>query len=385
MSDINIGIIGIGNMGSTHAKMIASGGIANMKLVAVADINPERCTWARNNLPAEVNIYDNAQSLLQDVRLEAVLIAVPHYGHEPLTVTALDKGLHVLCEKPAAVTTAQARAMNQAADRSGKVFALMFNQRVNPLYKKAQEIVQSGTIGPLKRTSWIITSWYRPQAYYDSGDWRATWAGEGGGVLLNQCPHNLDLWQWICGMPVKITAFCHEGRWHDIEVEDDVTAYVEYENGATGTFITSTGDTPGTNRLEILGDCGKIIIDAGKFTLYRLKVPESEFSRMQNISGFSEPENEVEILNVKGEDSGHAGVLQAFAAAILENAPLVADGREGIKSLTLSNAMHLSSWLEKTISLPLDENVFAAELARKVKNSKRKSVKTQNFSLEDSW
>lgn len=384
MKQINIGIIGIGNMGSAHARMISSGEIEGLNLQAVADTNPQRCAWARENLPGNIRIYTEADALLADKKIEAVLIAVPHYDHEPLTVAALDRGLHVLCEKPVAVTTSQARAMHRAADRSGKIFALMFNQRTNPLFQKARRLVQGGEIGPLRRTSWHITSWYRPQNYYDSGDWRATWSGEGGGVLLNQCPHNLDLWQWICGMPRKITAFCLEGRWHDIEVEDDVTAFVEYENGATGTFITSTGDTPGTDRLEIVGDAGKIVIENDEMRLYRLQIPESEFSRIYK-GGFGEPEHTVEIITAAGDYPKHAGVLRAFTEAIIAGRPLVADGREGINSLTLSNAMHLSSWLRRTIELPLDEKLFNDELAKRVKNSRRKTGGNQSFAIEASW
>jgi predicted dehydrogenase len=192
---------------------------------------------------------------------------------------AFEKGKHVLCEKPAGVYTKHVREMNEAAERSGLVFGMMFNQRTNCVYRKIKEIVDSKMYGEIRRVNWIITDWYRTQAYYNSGGWRATWVGEGGGVLLNQCPHNLDLWQWLCGMPVKVYAKMKIGRWHDIEVEDDVTAIVEYANGATGTFITTTADMPGTNRLEIVCDGGTLICDGNNLIMNKLDVFESEFTK----------------------------------------------------------------------------------------------------------
>ena len=208
---------------------------------------------------------------------DAVLIAVPHYQHPELSIDALQHNLHVMCEKPAGVYTKQVREMNEVAKKTNRVFAMMFNQRTNCVYRKMHELVTSGDLGAIKRVNWIITDWYRTQSYYDSGDWRATWEGEGGGVLLNQCPHNLDLIQWICGMPSKVQAFCHEGKWHDIEVEDDVTAYLEYPNGATGVFITSTADAPGTNRFEITLEKGKLVCENNVLTLHELEVSEREF------------------------------------------------------------------------------------------------------------
>ena len=162
----------------------------------------------------------------------------------------LTTGCMYWIEKPAGVYTRQVKEMNEVAKKSGKVFGIMYNQRTNPIYQKLRDLVKSGELGDIKRIIWIITDWYRSQSYYDSGGWRATWAGEGGGVLINQCPHNLDLWQWICGMPARIRAFCSYGKYHDIEFEDDVTAYMEYENGATGVFITTTGEAPGPTVLR---------------------------------------------------------------------------------------------------------------------------------------
>ncbi|MBO4885650.1 MAG: Gfo/Idh/MocA family oxidoreductase, partial [Clostridia bacterium] len=238
MDTVRVGIIGIGNMGSGHFKSIMGGKVPGMTLTAVADIRPERLDWAAGEAP-EVARFDDAIKMLDSGLIDAAIVATPHYFHPVYVTEALKRDIHVLSEKPAGVYTKAVREVNELAARSKATYAIMFNQRTNCVYRKMKEIVDSGSMGNIRRTNWIITDWYRSQSYYDSGAWRATWSGEGGGVLMNQCPHNLDLWQWICGMPTKVRAFCHEGAWHDIEVEDDVTAYVEYENGATGVFVTT--------------------------------------------------------------------------------------------------------------------------------------------------
>lgn len=376
MDIVRIGVIGIGNMGSGHSKQIAEGKIPEMQLTAVADIRSSRRDWAEENLPETVKIYETAEDLIDSGEVDAVLIATPHYLHPEIAMKAMKKGLHVLCEKPAGVYTKQVREMNGEADRHDLVFGLMFNQRTNPVYIKLRELVQSGEYGAIKRVNWIITDWYRTQAYYDSGDWRATWDGEGGGVLLNQCPHNLDLLQWICGMPVRVQAFCHEGKWHHIEVEDDVTAYLEYPNGATGVFITSTGDAPGTNRLEIDLEQAKLVSENGKLMMYKMSTNEREFCFTATM-GFAQPEGEWITVDTPGENTQHNGVLAAFASAILHNTPLIAKGQEGINGLTLSNAMHLSGWLHQMVTIPFDEEMFLKELNKRRENSKKKQVEKE--------
>ena len=378
MEQVKIGIIGVGNMGSDHSKRITNGDVPELKLVAVADRSPARRDWAKENLPEDVKIFNEGDELIDSGICDAVLIAVPHYQHPTLAVRAFEKGLHVMCEKPAGVYTLAVREMNEAAKKSGKVFGMMFNQRTNCVYRKMHELVHSGELGAIKRVNWIITDWYRTQSYYDSGSWRATWDGEGGGVLLNQCPHNLDLIQWICGMPSRVRAFCHEGKWHDIEVEDDVTAYLEYPNGATGVFVTTTGDAPGTNRFEITLEMGKLVCELSEqgttLTLYKLAENEREFCRTCP-QGFAKPDMEVIEVETDGQNPQHNGVLKAFAANILRGEPLVAGGEEGINGLTLSNAMHLSSWLDRTVELPLDEELFLSELNKRRANSNKKEEK----------
>ena len=369
---IKLGIIGIGNIGTMHAKNILEGKCPEIELSAVCDINEEKTAWIKESYP-DVSIFNDAEAMMDSGKIDSVLVAVPHYDHPKYAMMSMEKGLHTLVEKPAGVYTKQVLEMIEVANKCDVKFGLMMNQRTNCIYRKMREIVKSGELGEIKRTSWIVTDWYRPQFYYDSGDWRATWSGEGGGVLLNQCPHNLDLWQWICGMPAKVDAKMHFGKWHDIEVEDDVTAYVVYENGATGTFITSTGDVPGTNRFEILLEGGKLLAEDGKLTLWKLNMFEKEFSKTTTVA-FSAPEIEKIEVETDGKNEQHVGVLNAFAGAILRNEPMVADGREGINGLTISNALHLSAFLGKEIVVKdFDHDLFYEELSKRIKTSKRKT------------
>lgn len=370
MDKVRVGVIGIGNMGSGHVRMIRDHECGDdLVLTAIADINPQRLEWAKTQVGEDVKLFDNATALMESGLVDAVTIAVPHYSHPPLVIEALEHNLHVLCEKPAGVYTKQVREMNEAAAKSDRVFALMFNQRTNHIYRKMHELIHSGELGEIKRVNWIITNWYRSQFYYDSGSWRATWKGEGGGVLLNQCPHNLDLLQWICGMPVKMRAFCHNGLWRNIEVEDDVTAYFEYANGASGVFVTSVSDAPGTNRFEITCDGGKLVCEDEKLKLWKITPGQKEFNATNRADVFGQPAVEVIDVQTDGLSPQHQGVLRAFGGAILRGEPLVARGEEGINGLTLSNAMHLSSWLDKTVDIPFDEDLFYNELQKRVATS----------------
>ena len=384
MPKVRLGIIGVGNMGSGHAANILAGKCPEIELTAVADRREARRQWAKDTLPEGTAIFEEGSDLIQSGLCDAVHICTPHYQHPTLAMEAFAAGLHVMCEKPAGVYTKAVREMNEAAEKSGKVFAMMFNQRTNCVYRKMHEMVHSGQLGELKRVNWIITDWYRTQIYYDSGDWRATWEGEGGGVLLNQCPHQLDLLQWICGLPKTVQAFCQEGKWHDIEVEDDVTAYLQFANGATGVFVTTTGDAPGTNRFEVTGTLGKLVCENDKLTFWKLAQDEREFCRTAT-EGFAQPQCQQVEVETDGENLQHVGVLNAFAGKILHGTPLVAEGTEGLGGLTLSNAMHLSSWLGRAVDIPFDEELFLSELNKRRATSRKKESKDITFSTEGTY
>jgi len=385
MSDkVRVGVIGVGNMGLGHINNFVKGAMPEIDITCVADIDEKRFALAKEKLP-DVVCFPTAEALIDSGLADAVIIATPHYFHPPIGIYALQKGVHVMSEKPAGVYTKQVRELIDVAEHSDKTYAIMFNQRTNCVYRKIHDLVQSGVYGELRRVSWIITDWFRTQQYYNSGGWRATWAGEGGGVMLNQCPHQLDLWQWICGMPDTVRAFCHEGKWHDIEVEDDVTIYVTYPNGATGTFVTSTGDTPGTNRLEITLDKAKIVCEEDRDTgssdvwVYELETSISDYIKNAE-NGFSRPKGAWKKMETDGKNPQHVGVMNAFAAHILRGEPLVAEGKEGIRGLTISNAAFLSSWLDKTVTIPFDEDLYYELLQEKIRNST--FVKTVNEQVQ---
>lgn len=376
MKQVRFGIVGIGQMGGSHAEWLAGGKVENAVLAAVCDVNPQKKEWAAEKLPQDVKFYDNYIDMLESGEIDAVLIATPHYDHPVIAIEALNRDLHTLVEKPAGVYTKKVREMNAVAEsKPHLVFGMMFNQRTNPLYQRIKEIVANGEIGEIRRTNWIITTWWRPQAYYDMSSWRATWNGEGGGVLANQAPHQIDLLQWICGMPTKVRANLQYGSHRNIAVEDDVTAFVEYENGATGTFITCTHDIMGTDRFEIHGDKGKILVEGSKkVTVSRLKESENELNermtfadvanlfRGQGMSDLMDVE-EFEIPDQWGTQ--HVNVIINFTKAILEGTPLLAPGTDGIKGVTIANAMHLSSWLGKDVEIPFDEDLFLEELEKR--------------------
>lgn len=357
---IKTAVLGVGNMGSRYASIIQEGDVKGMELSALTRVKGAYRDLLKSSIDSGVPVYESADALFEAVergalRLNAVIIATPHYAHEELAVRAFKNGLHVLCDKPSGVYSRQARLMEKAADDSGKVFSMVFNQRTLPVYKELKSIVSSGRYGALKRVNWIVTDWYRPEQYYRSSSWHATWDKDGGGVLLNQCPHNLDLLQWICGNPKRVQGFCHEGRFHDIEVEDDVTLYMEWENGATGTFITSTGDAPGINRLEISLEEALVVCEDGGIRIGELSQEmggkEADYRR-GSTDFFRKIKGSWTEIRPEGEAQPYVKVIQSFADEINGEGKSIADGREGRKSLLLSNAAYLSAWDKQMIEIP---------------------------------
>lgn len=384
MDKVRFGIIGVGNIGTVHARYLLAGTVKEACLTAVCDNNPDKHPAIRQLEGDEVAMFSDAEAMLKSGLIDAVIVATPHYDHPGLSMLAMRNGIHTLCEKPAGVYTAQVREMNEFARGCNVVFGMMFNQRPNPLYQKVKDLIDSGELGELRRSNWIITNWYRSQSYYNSGGWRATWKGEGGGVLLNQDPHQLDLWQWLVGMPVRMRAFCQFGKHRQIEVENEVTAYAEYANGATGVFITTTAEAPGTNRLEIAGDRGKVVVEDGKLRFWRLRESETEFNaRWEN--GFGEPECWEVTIPVAPECSEHHVITANFAAAVLHGTPLLAPGTDGIHGLTLSNAMHLSTWTDDWVDLPFDEALFKKLLDERIASSIDKQVESKTLDASGTW
>lgn len=372
MKKIKFAIVGMGNQGSHYAKLFQENKIENGELLAVCDNDAQRLETAKQKFE-NLMYFDNYINMLECGKIDAVLVETPHYQHPEIVIECLKRGINVICDKPAGVYTKQVREMNEVAKKSNAKFAMMFNQRTNCVYRKMREIIAEGGIGQLQRVTWIITDWYRTQAYYDNGSWRATWDGEGGGVLINQCPHQIDLVQWILGeMPESVHGFCHYGKWHDIEVEDDVTAYFEYKNGATGVFITTTGEAPGTNRFEVSGSKGKLVCENNVLLWYKNERDSIEVCKTSD-KGFDTPKVEkIEVLT-DGQNSQHAGIINNFANALLGKEEFFVQGIEGINGVELMNAIELSGWKGgEKITLPVNEEEYLAELNKRRLTSRRK-------------
>ena len=373
MKKVKLGVVGYGNMGMPVTEwLVKEGQCPEIDVTAICDCNEIRIAAAKKDYPDQgINFFADFDAMIASGEVDAVYIAVPHYDHPVLAMKAFEKGIHVMLEKPAGVYTKAVREMNAAAEKAGVKLGLMFQSRTSSVYKKLKDLLTSGAFGEIRSVNWLITSWFRSQQYYDSGSWRATWAGEGGGVLLNQCPHQLDLLAWLCGMPEEIYAKCSVAQWHDVEIEDDVIAILKYKNGAMGSFITSTGINPGSDRLEIATDRGTIIVENEKIRINELDTSLAEYT------GVNQPPIQVAKVNYELQEpkaAGHALVLNAFAGAILRGTALVADGNDGLNELMLSNAMYLSAWTNSTIKLPMNEELFYDELKKRIATSKHKTV-----------
>lgn len=374
MDSLRVGIIGVGNIGHAHCSGIARGKIKGMTLCALCDTDETKREMFSSEFPG-VRIFEDGDELIKSGLVDAVIVATPHYFHPHYVITALENNVNVLTEKPAGVNVSEVLKMNAAAAKTNARFGIMFNQRTDPLFGKAKQIIEEGGIGVPKRIVWIVTNWYRTQSYYDSGSWRATWNGEGGGVLINQAPHNIDLWQWLFGMPSKVTAFCREGLYHNIGVEDDATIYAEYENGASAVFITTTGEAPGTNRLEISGDKGRLVLEKNELRYVKLGIPEREFCFTSEAAAAVPPMEET-VYSSPQERDGHELILEDFAAAVLEGKPMLAPGTDGIRELSITNAAFLSSWTGRTVDLPLSaEDMAEFDRLLEAKKEEEKKLK----------
>ena len=365
MTSVRLGLIGLGNIGQHHAAYLSAGKIDRAELVAVSDAVPAKLEKYK-----PLKTFATAEELIASGSVDAVIIATPHFQHTSLGITALQHGLHVMVEKPISAHKADAERLIAAhRSRPELVFAGMFQLRAEPRYLKLRHLIQTGELGQVTRMSWIMTDWFRTQAYYASGGWRATWKGEGGGVLLNQCLHNLDVLQWLLGMPSRVRGFCHLGRFHEIEVEDDVTAYLEFSNGASGTFVSSTGEAPGTNRLEIAGTRGKAVLENNRLVFTRNEVDALEFSRTARL-GFAKPDVWNVEIPFENAPNGHAILMQNFVNAILQQEALIAPGAEGIHSVELANGILFSSFLARELELPMDSAAYEAKLNELIAGSR---------------
>ena len=355
MENVRIGIIGMGNIGKHHANYLLDGKVTHCHLAAVCSTSPDKLA---DYAAKGVKVFGDAMELIRSKAVDAVIIATPHYQHTSLGIAAFEAGLHLMVEKPISAHKADAEKLIAAHQKNPKLaFGGMFQLRVEPRYEKIRALIRNGDLGEITRVNWVNTDWFRGEAYYASSAWRATWKGEGGGVLLNQCLHNLDVLQWLLGMPARVRGFCQLGRFHQIEVEDNVTAYLEWPNGGTGVFVSSTGEAPGANRFEIVGTRGSLILENGKLMFTRNAADMIEFSRMAK-TGFSKPDATTEEVPFPNAAAPHAALMQNFVNAILNGETLIAPGTDGIHSVELANAMVYSSLLKDTVELPMNRRPY---------------------------
>ena len=367
MSKVRVGIIGMGNMGKYHADYLLAGKVKRAELVAVCSTSPGKLDTYKAK---GVEVFGDGEALIKSGKIDAVLIATPHYQHTSLGITAIEAGVHVMVEKPISAHKADAERLIAAAKANPKVkFGAMFQMRAEPRYSKIRKLIQDGELGTIVRVNWIITDWFRSEAYYASGGWRATWKGEGGGVLINQCLHQLDTLYWLLGMPKSVRGFCQLGRFHNIEVEDNVTVYMEWPNKATGVFISSTGELPGTNRFEIAGTKGRIVLESNVLTFTRNEVPADEWNQTSKI-GFAKPDVWNVTIPFGNADIPHAAFMMNFVDAILDGSPMNCSGEEGLGSIELANVMLYSSLIGQTVELPMDSAAYEAKLNELIANSK---------------
>jgi predicted dehydrogenase len=360
---IRIGVVGLGNIAQQHIKNVLEGHVRHAKLTAI-------CSRSKSDYTRSLDVahFTDYRELIASGLCDAVVVATPTYSHLDVGAAVLDAGLHLMMEKPMGLSIAEGEELVARANRSGAVAALMLNQRADPLFLRMREIVASGDLGDLIRINWTMTNWFRPEVYFQVSDWRATWRGEGGGVLVNQCIHNLDILQWICGMPSSLRAFCRFGRFHDVEVEDDVTAYLEYDNGATGIFVGSTGEAPGNNRFEIIGDSGSLVFDGKTLTVSRNEVSTAQFNR-ETREMFGMPGSSSEPLSIDRAVNQHAILLSNFVAAILRDESLIAPLDDGLSSLAIANGMLMSTWTDSKVDFPIDAVEYSRLLQQKIESS----------------
>lgn len=369
MDKVKLAVIGLGNMGSKHCRDVDNMEMA--ELSAVCDIDGKILNEVAKVY--DCKSYISSSDLLETGGMDGIIIATPHYAHTSIAIEAFARGIHVLTEKPVGVHVKDIKKMTAAWNAAKKlhenlIFSAMFQQRTKGEARKIKELIDSGELGQLIRMTWIITDWYRTQSYYDSGGWRATWAGEGGGVLMNQCPHQLDLYQWFAGCPDRVSGFASLGKYHNIEVEDEVTAYFEYDNGMVGHFITSTGEAPGTNRLEVVGEQGKLIWENDKLTFSRNRVSVLDHLKSSE-KGFEKPEYWTCDIPFDSGGGEHRIIIENFCHAIAGRAEVIAPATEGLHSIAMDNAIMLSSFEKGTVEIPIDEDSFEEKLKELVRES----------------
>ena len=363
---VRFGVVGTGNIGSQHIQLLNSGKVAGATVAATA-------SRSTPDLVTGVPHFVDYRQMFSDADINAVLIATPTMSHVEVAQAALEHNFHVVMEKPIAMSIHQAETLLARVPDDLK-FAVMLNQRFHPAYAKLKQLLVDDAIGSLQRVSWTMTAWYRPDIYYQVSSWRGTWPGEGGGLLINQCIHNLDVLQWLVGLPNSITANVRFGKYHNIDVEDEVSALMTFENGATGMLTASCGEAPGVNRIEIVGDRGTLILEKGVIEVLRSGESVQSHCRTTHEM-FGMPEFEGETIEMAEETDQHAAVLRNFVDSVETGTQLLTSGDQGLGSLQLANGILLSAWTSGAVTLPIDANQYEAKLQEKIRGSSLRTPK----------
>ncbi|WNC72797.1 Gfo/Idh/MocA family oxidoreductase [Thalassotalea psychrophila] len=374
-TEIRLGVIGLGNIAQQHINNVTTGATKNCKITAL-------CSRSAGPQAAELGAdhFTRYQSLIDSGSVDTVLIATPTLSHFEIAKYALEKGLHVMLEKPIGLSSFEGETLVKIKPNNVK-FALMLNQRTDPTFKKIKAVVDSGVLGEIQRTHWTMTNWFRPDIYFQVSDWRATWKGEGGGLLVNQCIHNLDIFQWICGVPSEITAFSEFGKYHNIEVEDEVTAYLRYNNKATGVFVGSTGEAPGVNRFDIIGDKGSLHFDSG-ILIQKLNDQSTATFCANTDEMFGLPTVSQSDISTTETVNQHAIIMNNFINAIISDEALIAPAQDGLASLDMANAMLQSTWNKQTVTLPMNRQAYQAQLNEKAAGSQLRSKSSTKAKID---
>ena len=369
MNQVRMGIIGLGGMGQQHVRFVRE--LPEAELTAVSDID-EKITKEISE-KYKVPGFVDYKELLESGLVDAVLVATPHYFHPPIGISAMERGIHCLSEKPIAVSVKEGERLVEASRKNNVVFGVMHQYRTLPEIRLARKIVESGKLGEIRRTC-SVNLWYRSQAYYETASWRGTWSGEGGGVLINQAPHSIDLFLLLGGLPSTVTAKTRT-RLHDIEVEDEVSALLEYPNGAWGYYyITVNEPSPYSTFIEISGDSGKLVYQDNSLKLYSFhpSIPEFTFSTQDM---WASPQIGEEKLDLPSCETGHKEIIRNFCRAILYGEELIAPGAEGLWTVEFIDALILSGKKDKPVNIPVNREEYEELLESLRRSSKQKKVK----------
>lgn len=367
---LRIGVVGVGGMGYGHCKTMRAD-VPELELAAVSDSDAARAEKVAQEFG--VRAFGSWEEMVKSKLCQAILVATPHPFHPEIAVAAMKRKLHVLTEKPLSERVSTADKMLATAKKKGVVLAVMFQQRFAGPFAKAIEIARSGRLGKLLRAFAAMPD-VRTQAYYNAGGWRATWRGEGGGVLINQSPHMTDIFVQLAGLPEKVRGRVST-RMHDIEVEDCADALLTYKDGGIGYIYASTIEPGGEGRIELFCENGRLLVTGGDVKLWEYKPAVSEFIRGATDMWARHKAEPVPVEFAK-EWPNHKAVMKNFARHILFGEELLCSGESGLGQLELANAIILSGKTGKEVTLPLNRGAYDRLLKKLRESGKDPAART---------